>query len=167
MSTKRLKIVFFILTSLTLIVLIAWVAVLYLAKLKVGSLAEEMREQTTFVGQKDDVLYLQKLLQETQSGREVITAYFFKEDRGLSLIEKIGDAAKAAKVTFKIDRAEETQGLKIHFSAEGSFKDLSHFLVLIENLPYHARLEGVSLMKNNLEGRQGLWSGDFVISSQE
>mgnify|MGYP001565393044 FL=1 len=95
----------------------------------------------------------------------------------VKFIEKIEVIGKTAGVSLTIDSIEVEpigsdaptktyEELNLGLNIVGSFKQVFHFFSLMENLPYHVRIEQVGLTQNmEREGKveKSIWRGDFIF----
>jgi len=112
-----------------------------------------------------------RLVQETEEERSLLTSSFFKnEGDSISFLSEIEALAKNSGLTLRtealdkvIDPATKRESIKIMFVYEGQKELVYNFSKLMENIPYHAKVEALSLRQ--LAANSGMWEGrltDFI-----
>ena len=105
------------------------------------------------------------LLKDVEKDTEKISAVFLNSKNIVKFIEELEFLNQKASTTLTI-RAMELPGQtqienpRFSFEVKGSFRDLFHYLSLLEDLSYQIRLDKISLIKP--EGSD--WQIDFEIT---
>lgn len=141
-------------TVLTIAIVLLMVAVYLqyeLAQLKEEIILLEKENRDTEV-QKSNIFTTQRILDETKNDREKIDGYFIENEAEivtfLERLEKTGEKyALEPSVSIDTIGVGNDQKLSVNISAEGPFKNLYTYLVLLENFPVKAVFESVSLRK--------------------
>ena len=109
-----------------------------------------------------------KLLKETQAKRETLNAFFVASDGVVGFIESVESLGNRAGVAVEITGVSieafptprrGSELLRLSVRADGDFKSVFYFFMLLESLPAPLEFERVSL-----EGSEGAWSGIFSFS---
>lgn len=96
-----------------------------------------------------NIFALKKTIKETEADRDTLQSYFVKEDEVVVFIESIESLGKKTNTTVQITQAQASQDPKkpstlfISLSSSGTFSDVTHFLVLLENLPHDISVDKV------------------------
>lgn len=117
----------------------------------VHSSADAMAEIASEQLSRSNMFALKKAMSETETDREMLQSYFVKEDDVVKFIELIEGLGKKTNTIVQITQAQASQDPKkastlfISLSSSGTFADVTHFLVLLENLPHDMSVNKVLL----------------------
>lgn len=109
-------------------------------------------------------LALKQSIQNTQSSREKIEQFIVSQDETVSFIEKIeGLSVKTGAVVnlTNVSRTSsgENSSLMFTVNADGTFREVYHFLSLVEMLPYRLSVKSVSFALDTDSVASGVASG--------
>lgn len=117
----------------------------------IQSTADAMTEISNEQLSQSNIFALKKTIKETEADRDTLQSYFVKEDEVVKFIESIEDLGKKTNTIVQITQAQASQDPKkastlfISLSSSGTFVDVTHFLVLLENLPHDMSVNKVLL----------------------
>lgn len=98
-------------------------------------------------------LSLKKTIREIEADQSALDTHFIKNTEIIGFIKFIESLGTLSSTKLSIDNAEalETSAkkpvLSISIQAEGSFQNINHLILLIENMPYETSITQVSMMR--------------------
>lgn len=119
-----------------------------------------------------DAKYLKTNLLSLSEGKEKFDDVFIGKKGVLSFIEEIETLAKESGVEMEfrsVDISQSDNGEKpvFQFKASGSFPDVFHYLVLLENIKYQIVFDNISLQENGVSGSidntRVMWDANFSL----
>lgn len=144
-------------------------ALLYLRFESLG-LYNTYRELALLEKQGQEFSGLKQLLLETEGERLKINNYFVTTKALSGFIERLEGLASTTSVVLELTNAELTDdqspGIALAFKAAGQFRDLFHFVSLVETLPFQlwfARAE-LAFKERRENQKVAEWQGDFVLA---
>lgn len=94
---------------------------------------------------------LAEALDRLKKEKDIINTVFLKEDdivRLIKILESIGDnSGVVLKISSILPSSDKELKPKISFVADGSFEQLFTYMEMLENIPYLATIDKVSLQK--------------------
>ncbi len=107
-----------------------------------------------------DEVEAKELLRSTAASRKTLDSYFIKKENNLAFVEVLEDLGRKTKIDFSVTGANPSKdNLTLSFEAAGTFQDLNHFLVLVEEMPYYVRPTDIYFSSDSGEQKKGppLW----------
>ncbi len=155
-STKNTEILLYI---FLFIVVVVWVGLWWLTSQKIDDYRQVLAEKSLIEEKQKNLESLKRLYTETESDREILKRIFIDRDSATSLIEKLEMVADSLKIKLDDVRADDSNGLELGFSADGSFVSLYRFLILITEAPELLMIEKIGLeLKTPDKAKQGtIW----------
>ncbi len=173
MKMNKKTIILFIGVTILNIALIGF----YLFSFNVVKKETEVANANTFALQEyqdqgENIALVKKIIKETKEGDTKLDNYFINEDKVvvfIETIESVGDTA-GISVTLSGLRSDSKNTLSFSVGAEGSFRNLMHFLALMEYLPLPIDTEKAFLSKQGSSedplAPSGEWAGSFSFKLQ-
>jgi Tfp pilus assembly protein PilO len=142
--------------------------------LKISALNQEVDAQTAT----DLALSsLQKMLAEAENKVEKIDSFYIAADGVVGFIETIESLAEQSGVTIEVEGVEAQEVDKassafqervtLRIEARGQWSDIYRFILLVENLPVNAKINGSNLERLDSPdpGGRHEWKGEFSVSA--
>ena len=113
---------------------------------------------------------LNALLKNIENEREKVSSVFLNQKNVVKLVEELEFLSQKAGVDFAmsaIDLPAQAESKKpiFRFQIKGSFRDLFHYLVLLEDLFYRIEFENVQFSEIPKGPKsQQLWQADFELT---
>jgi len=110
---------------------------------------------------------VKRLIEDMGKDLEVLDSYFTTEDEVVLFIEKIEKIGASSGVSLSLRSVnvekENSDSLSVSLIASGSWRNVYHFLNLLESFPANIRIDEVSLAKKERDN-DNIWAGDFSLS---
>jgi len=151
----------------------------WIINVKKGETSELMANITAQSSRKNEIKTLAKKLLDLNDKIEKTDSFILLpgQEELVKFIEKIEFMGKTAEVLLTINSIEAEakspdapaktyEDLNLKLDVVGSFKQVFHFMSLIENLPYHVSIKQVGLngnMEREEKVEKSVWSGDFIF----
>ncbi len=121
---------------------------------------KESKQRAGVVGQ---------MVKDSREARDKLSLYFITKETVANFIAELESVASRSGVVFKLNslnivrekEANKPSYLKLNLRVEGDYSEVSHFLNVLENLPYQFRFNAVTLAK--LEKEKSSWYGDVDL----
>jgi Tfp pilus assembly protein PilO len=166
-KTKKMTILLVCIFTLLLIGFVFWYFQLI-------SFAQNIRENKNLYDQevKDTqlILEIEKEQGKADEIQNFLDSLIIEEEGAVEFIEYIESLANRAGVSLEIQNfdilpkeKELEENLKMKLSAVGSWSQVNHFILMMENLPYYIFLESMNLRANQTESGS-YWIIDFSIT---
>ena len=116
--------------------------------------------------QEENIALVEKIIEETKKGNAELDNYFINEDGVVGFIERIESIADTAGVAITLSGLQGGPKNTLVFTvgAEGSFRDIMHFVSLMEYLPLPIDTKRAFLSKRDSSDPlvpAGGWAGSF------
>ena len=158
---KRHKLIL-ILAAVDLGLVIFVIILIFIARQK-SQLVADLSQQAGVLSQKQNSLG--QLESFSMDSQKVIDALFLNDKTKAAVIDQLESLGATAGVNYTLNNAIDHNGLKYDITVEGRFADIYQFIFLVENLPYEASVNTVSLGKIlDAKGQGELWSANLVIN---
>ncbi len=150
-----------------------YIFLIYHIESKGEKIAALENEKQTIERQTIDVAALAASLRATEADRAALSSYFVDSENAATFLEAIESISTAAGVSLKfssVDIVTDTPlpQLKVNAKATGSFKNLSHFIQMLETMPYEISFSKASLKRTPVSAEvvQAIpeWQFEFVIN---
>lgn len=167
---KRTKILLAVASTLCVLSIVAYGALLYILSEKEADLSVKAAERAGIALEEQYGRDVRQTLNSTTKERALLASLFYTPDNVVSFLGDIEDMSYALGVTSKIRSADERAGggLTISVDLNGSWEDLSRFLVLLEAYPAPIEVLRVSFTKQTaiVPGKEvstGEWNGSILF----
>ncbi len=115
-----------------------------------------------------EVKLLESQIDKIKEDKKKIDSIFLMEEDIVKFIETLEDLGKKTGILIKISSAEIGKGSenpKIRISANGSFQNIFHYILLLENMPNQIVFDNLNLVKKASDSeKKGEWEADIEIS---
>jgi len=142
-------------------------AVFYMLILKSNSVETLQAEIFTKEEETKKLMAVKRLIEDTQEDLSVLDSYFTNGNEVVEFIEEIENIGKESGLALSLRSVsvekENGNTLSIYLSVSGSWRNVYHFLNLLELFPANIRIDKVSLAKKD-RGGDSNWTGDFSLS---
>jgi hypothetical protein len=139
---------------------------LYKIKDKGNLLNENVKTLTENSAKESSYLELNKLVNETEKDRDMVASVFLSNEAdSISYLSEIETMAAELGLVFKTESLDKVvekskeEYVKMSFSYEGKKETVAGFLNLMENAPYHSRVESFSFEEKD----PGNWAGRLTL----
>jgi len=158
----------FVLALLTLVVLGIY-AYLFNSVLRVNGVITQLRSDLSYEVEREvRVSSVASVVEDTEKEREAVVSYFGTQEEVvdiISMFEELGHVAGVSPDVSSVtiqgrDMPNEQPRLVLQIRTEGTWKEVQHFLALVEAFPRAVR---VTTADFSLVGDSGLWKGAFII----
>jgi len=165
--TKKAKNVL-IIGILANVALCASIIVVAYAVSKKNNNMETLRKDIWIAEEKTKKMYaIKKLLEDAQEELNTLDFYFTTNDEIVAFIEEIENMGESSGVSVSlrsVDIGDKDDGaLSVSLITSGKWKNVYHFLNLLELFPANIRIDKASLSKKERDDGN-IWVGDFSFS---
>lgn len=124
-----------------------------------GALSLQIREleakQSRFSGSRLE-------LAKTQEVLAVLSHYVVFSDRQVVMISDLEAIAKQSGIAYSLNNAVQTDKMTLDMNIGGSYRNVFHFLKLLETIGYWVSFDRLALNRGALD-KQAVWSGNIVV----
>ena len=142
--------------------------------LELDEVKQEIAVMDQYASNKDAAV---ALLEETKKNREMLVEYFVPLDNPVTFINLIESAASESGVALKVETLGETdeeneaneedhKNVKAVLAVNGEWREIYHFISLLENLPFATIITKVTLSEDDKADEFGQWKGQIHTVSR-
>lgn len=163
MKNKNFIVTIFLILLLNGLALGGWLYFIFTIKEQNRAVKEERQKLAINEKTFQNANSLKALMSEVAEKKQLIDSFFLNRESAINFIENLELIAKQTDVSIKIGNVSikntEKEILNLQFNLSGDFKQVFHYLVLLENLPYLIDVERINFRKAGEK-----WQADFEIS---
>lgn len=169
MITKRTKAIAIFSCALLVLSISSFGVVSYFVRHTQESFVVRQEEVLTVRSNTQELLALERLVNESVGEREELTTYILQDENVidfLSFVERLGNEHGVVFTTEALDvrsAEQDFEELFMRVSVIGTYDSVKHMLRLLETLPQQSYISDVSI--NDLGGVEGsdTWQGSFSL----
>lgn len=168
MKNKKLILIIIAIFILNISALLGCLSLFSMVKSQRESAKEAIRNSSILEKKIQGVKLLESQIDKIREDKKKIDSVFLKEEDIVKFIETLEDLGKKTDILIKISSAEIGKGSenpKLRISANGSFQDIFHYIILLENLPNQIAFDNLNLVKKSSgDEKNGEWESGIEIS---
>lgn len=136
MFNKKNKRLLLFLSLANVVVLVLWALLFFLLLNEAELVAQKNRNLVNLEEGRRTGLALENLFNQTMSGRDLVSTYFYTSDDIIPLVEIIESKARISGVSLNLSNVEVGGTLKFSMRAEANEVNLREFLSSLELAPF-------------------------------